>query len=1124
MANPLATYTFLPWLRQGLSNTITQAESAANPNLRASVALQLTLRSQGVNGAIPDANLATTTVRLHGPGDVLGIDQRGGEGSRREGAIFKTEPRHWITNYEPNNLAHIEFYDEDFPWRYTPAHADTATHRHRPWIMLIVLEEGEFTDGVTTGKQTPFINIADFTKLPVKEELWAWAHVHVNRNLGADDTVIVNSTGGEIANRLSAVLNENADLAYSRIICPRRLEQNKAYHAFVIPTFETGRVAGLGLDVSKVDDAMRGAWENHPERANLSGGSFPYYHRWLFRTGIEGDFEYLVRLLKPRFLDPRVGQRDIDVQRPGSNLGGIVGPKGNGVLWLGGALRIPSIALSDADKIEADQFEGWMNPPPHLFQRDLASFINLSDDYAALSAMQAHNAPDVPDEIGALPDGSTDPDPLITPPLYGTWHALTKRLLKERNGSAAPNAGNWVHDLNLDPRHRTAAGFGTRVVRERQEDYVNAAWEQVGEVLEANRTLRLYQFGKAVSLSWFNRHLSPISSSAPARFMTLSAPMMNRVVTGGYTVRKQIIDSRVPLAVTGVAMRRALRPGSRLVRALPTATATAVRAGGIVEGLNQGGLATAQPPEVPAGAAQVANVSKALLPHVPGWLIRLLRRYPNSPLWLLITALLLALILFFFGLAAIASALGAVALGVFAWLRKLKSDVAVADSLLPENEIDPAVVDALPQAPNFAIEPFGVITAVPAAGTTDNADSVRFKEALRSSFRLHGDLVHASPPVVRVPLDIGALAMATITTLDPARSIPLRFSKAVRVPLRIKNVLRETFIEAMYYPRIDEPMYRPLADIGSELLLPNLGLIPPDSITLLETNQKFIESYMVGINHEFARELLWREYPTDQRGSYFRQFWDVSGYQDVEGLTADTLREKLYDIPKLHLWSRFSKLGDHDNRQPPGSPPKDEVVLSIRGEVLKRYPTAVIYAHKAAWQMTNGVIDKSLIRIPTTLTAAEESQPPRDKVKTPLYEARVDPDITFFGFDLTATEAKGNPDTDDAGWFFVIKERPGEPRFGLDIDRAGAPINSWSDLAWGDVTTQNRLLRINAAMNEHELTTAPPSSEGPDELAQHLEDKQVKWTRATNAAEVAYVLYQLPVLVAIHAAEMLPKD
>jgi hypothetical protein len=79
----------------------------------------------------------------------------------------------------------------------------------------------------------------------------------------------------------------------------------------------------------------------------------------------------------------------------------------------------------------------------------------------------------------------------------------------------------------------------------------------------------------------------------------------------------------------------------------------------------------------------------------------------------------------------------------------------------------------------------------------------------------------------------------------------------------------------MAYPVLDLPMYKPLADMSSELFLPNINLIPENSITLLENNQKFIESYMVGINHEMSRELLWREYPTDQRGSYFRQFWDV---------------------------------------------------------------------------------------------------------------------------------------------------------------------------------------------------------------------------------------------------------
>jgi hypothetical protein len=561
------------------------------------------------------------------------------------------------------------------------------------------------------------------------------------------------------------------------------------------------------------------------------------------------------------------------------------------------------------------------------------------------------------------------------------------------------------------------------------------------------------------------------------------------------------------------------------MRALPAPVAAEIRAGSIVLGLNERRLTTSQAPAVPSGAATVAAVSHGLLPNIPPWLVSLLRR-PSVPLWLLVIGLLVGIIFLLLGLGVAAGVVAALSVAGFVWLRKLGAEVDVADSILPEHE-DAATVDALPADPGFVIEPFGVVSVVPPASpgsSIDNTDALRFKTGLRTLFEMNREVTLANPAVRRVSLDIQAIATVTMTTIDPARSIPLRFDGSVRIPIRIKDGLRETFVEAMHYPRIDEPMYRPLADIGSELLLPNVGLIPPDSISLLETNQKFIESYMVGLNHEFARELLWREYPTDQRGSYFRQFWDVSGYQDVDNIGANALREKLYDIPKLHRWSRSSALGDHDNRQPPGSPPKDEVVLSIRGELLKRYPTAVIYAHKAAWQTTDGKIDKSLIRIPVALTDAEEEKPPRDKVKTPLYEAKVIPDITFFGFDLTAKEAKGNPDADDAGWFFVIKERPGEPRFGFDIDRGGAPINSWSDLAWGDVTTQNGIVRINPGMNEYVLTIPPPASEGPDEMAQHLEDKQVRWTRDTNAADVAYVLYQLPVLVAVHAAEMLPKQ
>src|SRR5262249_49518453 len=149
--------------------------------------------------------------------------------------------------------------------------------------------------------------------------------------------------------------------------------------------------------------------------------------------GAEVDFEYLVRLLVPQPMDPRVGTRDLDVQKPALNLAAIPGPDADGVLRLGGALKIPRSSLDDAQRADADRFEHWDQPRPHPFQRDLAAFINLADDYR----------------------GRPDPDPLVTPPLYGRWHSLTPRLVPEQD--------NWVHGINLDPRHRTAAGLGTQV-------------------------------------------------------------------------------------------------------------------------------------------------------------------------------------------------------------------------------------------------------------------------------------------------------------------------------------------------------------------------------------------------------------------------------------------------------------------------------------------------------------------------------------------------------------------------------------------------------------------------------------------------------------------------------------
>ena len=168
----------------------------------------------------------------------------------------------------------------------------------------------------------------------------------------------------------------------------------------------------------------------------------------------------------------------------------------------------------------------------------------------------------------------------------------------------------------------------------------------------------------------------------------------------------------------------------------------------------------------------------------------------------------------------------------------------------------------------------------------------------------------------------------------------------------------------------------------------------------------------------------------------------------VPGETAEQRSERLRDIPPIaHLGRRV-----HAGRpQQPRPGAGDELVLVIRGELLKKYPTAVIYAHRAAVaRPTTSTPTRRRSAAWSTLTPAEEAEPPHEKVRHPAVDAKVEPDIYFFGFDLTdggRDRRQRRARRDDPGWFFVLKERPGDPRFGLDIERDG-PLQVWNDLAW----------------------------------------------------------------------------
>jgi hypothetical protein len=1134
MSEPIiATYSFLPWLRQGIANNITATDGA-----RATITVNLKLDGDPVDAGKPLLPLTVEKkVQLFGPGDIVGIESR---------AFFKTEPHHWITNFEPNYLPYIDFYDEDFPWRYTPAAPDTAKSRLNPWIMLVVLKEDEFKDGANIqGKPLPFITTVGNPKdvFPLADQLWAWAHVHINRSLAANNDEVFSTDMNAVLPRLQGVLTESPDLAYSRILCPRKLEENAAYHAFLVPAFESGRLSGLGLEIPNTLNAIASAW------ADKAGATdYPYYHRWYFRTGTIGDFEYLVRLLKPKPVDRRVGTRDMDVLHPGSNLPPINVPGLDGILKLGGALQPPLNPPPDLSKLQPEErtavekvklSEEWDKDYPHPFQTALSAFINLADDYAIKTAVDANSIANTNTELNLntpinneSDEEDIDSDPLIAPPLYGRWHALTQRLLKDRDGNDLSPNDNWVHELNLDPRYRVPAGFGTQVVQKNQEEYMNAAWEQIGEVLEANRKIRWAQLAKEISWIWHTRHLQPLRAASLEKSLVFTAPVHKRVVSEGLTVYHQIDTSLVSTAVTSVAMRRIVRPKGRLIQSLPFDEN--IQPDNLITRINDGEVSAAPPKQTPPGVPTVDDLSDSLEPKdIPTSVIDILRRFPWLQYLPLILTVLIAILMWLLSLGGIVVAIGGVAIAalitLFRQLQQWTNQIAQADSIREENQT-PESVDKLPKSPDFVLAKPGS-GVKPSQGTTDSAEATRFKDAIKDVNILLGASRESGKEIPKTNLDLTTVTDATIQAINPELTIPRRMRSIVSLPNRISNNLGEGFKEAMAYPEIDIPMYKPLSDTSSELFLPNVNLVEQNSITLLETNQKFIEAYMVGLNHEFARELLWREYPTDQRGSYFRQFWDVSSFFSPETLNKEQLKEKLRDIPPIHRWPKNSKLGEHDYREENGAQ-EDDVVLVIRGELLKKYPTAVIYAHQAEWQRNaNGSIDKNKERRPAKLEGSENEKPPRTKIKTPLYQAKLEPDIYFLGFDLTVPVAKGGTgerETDDPGWFFVIKERPGEPRFGLDIKHSGNPStwNVWNDLAWDDVLPGESGIYIPI---DRSFELVPPLKAGEDAAEfeaknqQHQEDKNVRWDANTNSADLAYILYQVPVLIAVHASELLPK-
>ena len=1072
MSITVAKYTFSSWLRNGIGGNVNQTDNLADgsPSVkeRATVPVDVQINGQNIH----------KDFSLLGPGDIIGINPQ---------MVVRTEPLNWITNFEPNYLPFIEFYEEDFIWRYTPAKANGD--KLRPWIILLVLKDSEKEEErefVFNQNRSPLstVIVKSTDNIPPLTQTWAWSHVHINE--GYNSTTEFE----EFLQSLHDLNNPNADKIICRLMNPRKLESNQGYRAFVIPTFETGRLAGLQQDTTNTD-AQQPSWTDGA--ANIE---FPVYYTWYFRTGENEDFESLVKLLEPRVMDKRIGIRDMDGSQPGfgmtvgTDIGSIPDADNQQIIGLEGALQSPTTHSRPLTIDTSKQFFS-----------QLQSILNF------------------PAELQKATNNSSDP--VVSPPIYGENHALVHELDITNNG--------WLHLLNKDPRNRVPGGFGTSVIQKNQDDYVARAWAQVKKILEANRKILFTSFSLFVTET-INKNF--IQKLAPEKTLLFFSPILKKVKGSPTTLHYQMQQSNIQTAAVSASFRRLIRPRGAYYEKLKNADTTFSHVK-LLQDLNSGKVSAAPPKQAPDNITRIDKVTAGLPAEKLSPFIKFLLK--NNLLLLIVLLVLLLIIAIVSGAWFVCLIIAIAAVALYFYSNKLKNQltentaindpatlVTTLEKVPPRSnfvftETDPVVpvtstsgttvtqTNTSSSSSSNAIHFSTVTTFTPAAAGQDSLEAKNFRAA---AINLNKRLSIKAPEKVFVPFDITNAYEKLQVATDPKLVFPRMLASLVYFSFNQEWLLNwEHLVPAMAYPDFEDPMYEKLRDISSELLIPNLNLIPPNTISLLVTNPPFIESYMVGLNHEFGKELLWREYPTDKRGSYFRQFWDVKGIITNEtGLTQEQLTEKYKDIIPLDKWFSTSELGNHNNRNLGG---KKQVVLVVKGELFKKYPNTIVYAQKAhIFKDSHGTPDAS--HEPVIIEVQTEDEM-KAEIKFPIFKADVNPDIKFFGFDLTIPQARGADDpqneNDDWGYYFIIQQIPGEPRFGMDINyEPDDPAHpTWDDVSWDKYSPVKGFIS----------TGIKPTGFTPTGAGEDIN----QW--GNNSAMMAYILYQKPVMIAVHAKEML---
>jgi hypothetical protein len=1075
MPETVAHYSFIPWLRQGLNSRIIETDTLGNSKgsalTRAQLNVTLNLKAQAVESGTDSVIPVSKIINIVGPGDVVNLSDT---------VIIRTNPPANVNNYETNNLVFIEFYEEDFLWRFTPAIADLSNNDNakklRPWLALIVLKDDEYSEQNTAGKLACItIKTEAFDKVfPNPAESYAWAHVQVNEVIAPSDK---NDIKVEVANQIKA----DANSALCRLLCPRKLVKSTVYTAFLIPAFETGRRAGLGLDISQVP-AQEPSWDKAAQASKDQSLDFPVYYQWSFKTGYDGDFESLVKKLTTFHYDTTSACMPVDVQNLGYGLN---------------QLHRKSIGLEAAlqpigYEYSREQFP--KTPDETVFKTQLTNILSLSPNLGMPNNLgnETFNNP--------FSNEKLSDDPVVVPPVYGVWHCLAQNLNPTNNPS-------WFEELNLDIRNRAVAGLGTKIVQDKQEDLVNRAWQQVENITSANQKIKEAELTKLINDAVFKKHLK---SATESKGLMVTSPMQYLVKQAGSdSVNKQIDDSKIPNASLSAAFLKTIRPLAKnksfslqkdIIGNFNTQEndarniTTAILKKSPESAISMVDVIQKVDNAFNAYSAQPANVSKDIF-------FALLKNIVSKDTISIKNELLATL---------------SAKVDLQPDVKILITDLinSISNSNIDDDNISVTISVSVYETQfdkysdgkvynNLMILKSGVNKSdsdMKLTKVTTQGDIASFKDKLS----LLDGQISSMASVTSKPIvgDLNGLYQNLVGELKPGKNIIKRISGSIKVWDGSQYTAIKKLKPAMAYPEFTEPVYLYLKKVSQNFILPNIEKIPENSVALLEPNQRFIESFMAGLNYEMAKELFWREYPTDQRGTYFRQFWDINDNLFEQN------PENMKDIIPMDQWDKA--LGQHKKNI------DNMVVLVVRGELLSKYPGTMIYAQKAQYNSANPSGPRLFIPDISEATT-----------KFPLFKAELQPDITLIGFNLTPEDAIGVRVLDgetttgkDPGWFIVFKERAGQVRFGLDdFDGpddtlpASMPV-TWSDLTWEHLVNQKSDLenfQINFSKPLNIIDTVSTAEKYYNEVP--------RW--GSNSAEIASILYQDPVIFARHSSEFI---